>query len=65
MFPLSCGPVLVWFPAGRSIGFGLGPGNEVIYVVGAVPAPGQNWLWDAFPSMIVEPGLDLIGVEPQ
>ena len=63
--PLSCGPVLVWFPATRSIGFTFGLGNKGIYVVGAVLAPVRRWLWDAIPPMILEPGLDLIGIEPQ
>jgi hypothetical protein len=40
-------------------------GNEGIYVVGAVPATGRSWLWGAFPPMILEPGFDLIGIEPQ
>jgi hypothetical protein len=64
MFPLSCGPVLNWFP-GRSMDFGFGQGNEGIYVVGAVLAPMRSWLRDAFPPMILEPGLDLIGIESQ
>ena len=63
--PLSCGPVLVWFPVGRSIDRALGLGNQGIYVVDAVPAPGRSRLWDAFPPMILEPGLDLVGIEPQ
>jgi hypothetical protein len=36
--PLSCGPVLNWFPE-RSMDFGFGQGNEDIYAVGAVLAP--------------------------
>jgi hypothetical protein len=61
-FPLSCGPVLVWFPATRSIGFTFGLGNQVIYVIRTVPA--SAWSWSGIAPLIVEPGLNLIGVEP-
>jgi hypothetical protein len=63
--PLSCGPVLVWFPATRSIDVSFGRRNEGIYAVGAVLAPVRCWLWDAISPMILEPGLDLIGIESQ
>src|SRR6185436_3624904 len=37
--PLSCGPVLVWFPVARGIDRALGLGNEGVYVVSAVSVP--------------------------
>lgn len=64
-FPLSCGPVLVWFPATRSIGFTFGLGNQVIYVIRTVPAAVGGWRWSGIAPLILEPGLDLIGVEAQ
>jgi hypothetical protein len=56
---------LVWFPATRSIGFTFGLGNQVIYVIGAMPASAGRWSWSGIAPLIVEPGLDLVGIEPQ
>ena len=63
--PLSCGPVLVWFPVERSIDLSFGLGNQGVYAIGARPVPARSGLWGGLPSVGVEPGRNLIGVEAQ
>src|SRR6185436_20495846 len=63
--PLSCGPVLVWFPVAGSIDLTFGLGNQDIYVVDVVPAMERHWRWGYFLPVGLEPRLDLVGIEPQ
>ena len=64
-FPLPRGPVLVWFPAGRSIDFAFRSGNQVVYVIVSAAASMGDAGKRGISAALLQLGVDLVSVEAQ